>query len=193
MVADESLDSSGGEAAELKEFFAAFLSGTGTEAKPAAKAAESRSSLTTYRIQFKPHEDIFTRGVNVHLLISELMELGECRVVAHPDKIPFLEELDSEKCYVNWDVILTTDRGENAIRDVFIFVEDDCELTVTPVAFYDGDSSDEHGKIGEILVEKGDISRIELDAILAVWARFLWKKALCPLPQLPPPLRNRGI
>jgi two-component system chemotaxis sensor kinase CheA len=96
-----------------------------------------------------------------------MAELGECRVIAHTDNIPYLDELESEKCYVNWDIILTTDKGENAIRDVFIFVEDDCDITITPVAFYDMESSDEHEKIGEILVEKGDISRIELEAILA--------------------------
>ncbi len=167
MVADETIDSSGGDAAAIKDFFSALQSGGGAAGKPAEKAKESISSLTTFRVQFKPHEDIFTRGVNVQLLLNEMAELGECRVIAHSENIPYLDELESEKCYVNWDIILTTDKGENAIRDVFIFVEDDCDITITPVAFYDMESSDEHEKIGEILVEKGDISRIELEAILA--------------------------
>lgn len=167
MVADETIDSSGGDAAAIKDFFSALQSGGDAAGKPAEKAKESKSSLTTFRVQFKPHEDIFTRGVNVQLLLNEMAELGECRVIAHTDNIPYLDELESEKCYVNWDIILTTDKGENAIRDVFIFVEDDCDITITPVAFYDMESSDEHEKIGEILVEKGDISRIELEAILA--------------------------
>lgn len=167
MLKDKSLSISESRIAELNGYFSAF------SGKQAAEAAEKDAdepeskALVTYRIQFKPHEDIFTRGVNVVLLFKELMELGECRVTAHPDNIPHLEELDSEKCYVYWDIILTTDKGENAVRDIFIFVEDECGITITPVAFYDGSEEQEQEKIGEILVEKGDITEEELNSILS--------------------------
>jgi two-component system chemotaxis sensor kinase CheA len=38
-------------------------------------------------------------------------------------------ELDPERCYVCWEMVLATGGGRDAIRDVFIFVEDSCELT----------------------------------------------------------------
>ena len=43
---------------------------------------------------------------------------------------PNMEDLDPEQCHISWDVILTTRRGIDAIKDVFIFVEDECELAI---------------------------------------------------------------
>ena len=42
--------------------------------------------------------------------------------------------LDPERCYVSWEMVLATTAGRDAIRDVFIFVEDSCELTIEPLA-----------------------------------------------------------
>jgi two-component system chemotaxis sensor kinase CheA len=46
------------------------------------------------------------------------------------EAIPPLAELDPERCYVAWEMVLATAAGSDAIRDVFIFVEDGCELTI---------------------------------------------------------------
>ena len=46
--------------------------------------------------------------------------------------VPPLGELDPERCYVSWEMVLATAAGRDAIRDVFIFVEDSCELTIDP-------------------------------------------------------------
>ena len=49
--------------------------------------------------------------------------------------------MDAERCYAGWDMVLTTAAALEAIRDVFIFVEDDCELSIEPVverAAWDG-------------------------------------------------------
>ena len=56
---------------------------------------------------------------------SELGEL-ETRPTWHP--VPPLAELDPERCYVAWEIVLRTPASLDAIRDVFIFVEDCCEL-----------------------------------------------------------------
>ena len=52
---------------------------------------------------------------------------------AQLDKIPSLADIDPEKCYTYWDIILTTDRGIDAVKDVFIFVEDECGLTIDTI------------------------------------------------------------
>ncbi|MEE4136538.1 MAG: chemotaxis protein CheA, partial [Desulforhopalus sp.] len=80
-----------------------------------------------------------------------------------------LDTINPELCYVSWDIILTTSRGINAIKDVFIFVEDEIDLkidTLDAADYYDADPS--YKKIGEILVERGDIAQEELDAILGL-------------------------
>ncbi|VFQ44636.1 chemotaxis protein CheA [Desulfoluna butyratoxydans] len=118
-------------------------------------------ALTSYRIRFRPDPGIFAGGTNPIHLIDELRELGECSVVAHTDKIPPLSEMDPESCYVFWDIVLTTDQAENAIRDVFIFVEDECELVIGRI---DDDAAEE--RIGEILLKRGDLSEEDLDKAL---------------------------
>jgi chemotaxis protein histidine kinase CheA len=47
--------------------------------------------------------------------------------------VPPLAELDPERCYISWEMVLATTAEEDAIRDVFIFVEDNCELRIEPV------------------------------------------------------------
>lgn len=119
----------------------------------------AKGQPATFRIRFHPARDILRRGVNPTLLFRSLSTLGQCRIIAQQDEIPPLEEMDPEQCYVYWDIILTTDRGENAIRDVFACAEDDSEIRLEMI---DGEGriSDEasYKRLGDILVERGDLS-----------------------------------
>jgi two-component system chemotaxis sensor kinase CheA len=117
------------------------------------------SQTATYRIRFAPEKEIFLGGTNPIALLNELSSLGECRVVAQTDLIPPIEEINPEYCYTYWDIILTTTRDVDAIKDVFIFVEDQCALKIEII---EGQSTEDDKKLGEILVEKGDISREDL-------------------------------
>lgn len=105
-------------------------------AEPAA-AEHPTTGAVTYRICFVPSRDIFSSGSNPLRLLNELGGLGPCNVVAHTLGFPTLADIDPEKCYVYWHVILTTDRGADAIRDVFVFVRDDCKLRIEPIAELD--------------------------------------------------------
>ena len=67
------------------------------------------------------------------MLLRELRKLGELKVTAQTENIPQLAELDPQRCYVQWDCRLATPSAMEAIRDVFIFVEDCCELNIEPV------------------------------------------------------------
>jgi Chemotaxis protein histidine kinase and related kinases len=44
-----------------------------------------------------------------------------------------LAELKVLDIYVDWQVILYTDQNVNDIKDVFIFVEDDCKIEIQPL------------------------------------------------------------
>ncbi len=85
--------------------------------------------------------------------------LGSCLVVPQLDEIPPLDKLKEEFCYLYWDIILTTGKGIDAIYDIFMFVEDHCtELKVDPID--DGgmlDTEPDYKRLGEILVERGDL------------------------------------
>ena len=131
------------------------------------KPSEDPGHKATYRIRFAPQAEIFASGTNPILLLDELRVLGDCNVFARTGSIPVLQDLDAEKCYLRWDIVLTTAADINAIKDVFIFVEDDCHITIDLI----DDGSDDDGeisfqKLGEILVDRGDVSSQELVQVL---------------------------
>ena len=140
------------------------------QARPAPNLvvpSTSPQGKVTFRIRFRPALYLFSSGTNPLLLINELRDLGPCTVVAHTCHIPTLEEMNPEHCYTWWDIILTTTRGVDAIRDVFIFVEDDCELRIELIdVVEDGSEAPDYKKLGEILVEKGDMGVEELRSFL---------------------------
>ena len=71
-----------------------------------------------------------------------------------------------EHCYLYWDIILTTSRGEAAIRDVFIFVEDDCRISIKLIDDPARAEDETYRKLGEILVDRGDITPTDLQSVL---------------------------
>ncbi|MDA8428765.1 MAG: chemotaxis protein CheA [Geobacteraceae bacterium] len=140
------------------------------ESAPVAQAADG--DRKTWRIRFKPIPEIFLSGANPLNLINELRDLGTCHVIAHTDLIPHLNEMNPEHCYLYWDVILTTNRGLDAIKDVFIFCEDDCDLKIDLVDDGQEESDQSYKKLGDILVERGDLSPVEMNKILGLQKRF---------------------
>lgn len=121
----------------------------------------------TFRVVFRPKIDLFRNGTNPAGLFRELAALGTSVVVAYPSQVPDLEELDAEACYLRWDIIVSTSRGMDAIRDVFIFVEDHAEIRIEVLD--DGRSSpsdSEYKRLGEILVERGELATDCLKEIL---------------------------
>ncbi len=143
------------------------------DAPKAQPATAAESAERTYRIRFQPALQILANGTNPLGLLNELKMLGECRVIAQTEALPVLDDLDPEMCYMHWDIILTTERGINAIKDVFIFVEDDCSLAIETIS--ETGSVDPAGsvkRIGEILVDRGDISTEELIRYLEAQPRL---------------------
>ncbi|MDD2272765.1 MAG: chemotaxis protein CheA [Desulfuromonadaceae bacterium] len=127
----------------------------------------------TWRIRFRPAPNVLMCGTNPISLINELRGLGTAHVVAQFDEIPQLDALVAENCYIYWDIILTTTRGEDAIKDVFIFVEDDCDIRIELIDSSGLiDKEDGYKKLGDILVERGDLSPIEMQKVLMLQKRF---------------------
>ena len=121
----------------------------------------------TYRIRLKPAADIFMTGTNLLLLLDELRCLGDCVATAQTDAIPPLEDMNPEFCYTCWDIILTTDKGVDIIKDVFIFVADNCEIKIDVIdAGVLGEPEEDYKKLGRILTERGDITEESLNSAL---------------------------
>lgn len=76
-------------------------------------------------IHFRPSRDFFHSGQNPLLLLEEVKSLCTAfEVVADTSEIPPLTELDPELCYVTWTITVQTERSIDALRDVFMFVDD---------------------------------------------------------------------
>jgi two-component system chemotaxis sensor kinase CheA len=109
---------------------AAPAAAVGATSAPGAVMPEEPSApaAATFRVRFAPRR---TEGVLA--LLDELRGLGECRVEADLAEAPLLPDFDPAVCPARFTVLVTTDKGENALRDVFLFLDDSSEATIEAV------------------------------------------------------------
>ncbi|HHG90343.1 MAG TPA: chemotaxis protein CheA [Devosia sp.] len=82
-------------------------------------------------VKLTPFARLYERANDPLLLFRELMELGDARIKANLTKMPPLGDFDPFGVYCNWEVTLASQNtSEEDIREVFEFVEGDCELIV---------------------------------------------------------------
>lgn len=106
-------------------------------AEPALNELEdgfASEGVATYHIYFKPHDDVFCSGTNPLYLIDELCSMGQSVAFADTSSIPELNLLKEDCCYTAWNIFLATSATISELHDVFIFVEDSCELEISEVA-----------------------------------------------------------
>ena len=101
--------------------------------KPVIPVTEVRKESKSYEILFIPHAQLFLTGNEPLLLLRELKRLGEARITANWERVPFMDDLNAGECYLSWHITLQGNVEESAIREVFEFVEDQCKLTIREV------------------------------------------------------------
>jgi two-component system chemotaxis sensor kinase CheA len=87
-----------------------------------------------FLLRFQPGIDLFLRGISPESLFRTLADLGRMTLVLKTPWIPLLEQLNPEHCHLAWDLLLETAAGEDALHDVFIFVEGDSDIEILPLA-----------------------------------------------------------
>ncbi|ASG23982.1 chemotaxis protein CheA [Nitrospirillum viridazoti] len=127
-----------------------------------ALESASPEGTSTWRIRFRLARDAMAMGTNPLLLLDELRGLGVATVVARTEGVPALEEMAATECHLAWDVVLTTSQPRTAIEEVFMFVIDDMELSIDAIG-----RTSEGRRIGEILVDRGDVAQQAVDAAVA--------------------------
>ncbi len=126
-----------------------------------------------FHIRFKPPRDVFLAGTDPLALLEELTTLGTCKITAHLNDVPLLSAYEPDACYAWWDIIVVTNAGRQALQDVFIFVEDDSEIAINKVEpGSDVEVAGGYKKLGEILVERGDITEEDLQKALGIQKRI---------------------
>ena len=117
----------------------AFLSEGGSTGTSAASAAQTEadpeeSDEKTYLISFIPQKELLQNGTNPLYLLDDIHALGQALTLAFTHKVPSLDLIDAEANYCLWQILVSTSESINEIKDVFIFVEDECELHIDQVA-----------------------------------------------------------
>jgi len=89
--------------------------------------------VVEWKIRFAPGPSLMLNGSDPLCLLAELKQLGPTQIHADFSSIPDIEEVNPQRCYIAWDILLSTSATADAIRDVFIFVDDVCELKIAQV------------------------------------------------------------
>ncbi|WP_320076620.1 chemotaxis protein CheA [Novosphingobium ovatum] len=67
-------------------------------------------------------------------MLAELADMGDARVMALTDAIPPLCDLDLGEYYIGWDITLVGPISRDQIEDVFLFMADDMDMSLVPLA-----------------------------------------------------------
>jgi two-component system chemotaxis sensor kinase CheA len=112
----------------------ALHGGTAGEAVTAS-ADVAGVSATGWEIRFRPYADLLRTGNDPVRMFDVLDELGELTVEADCERLPELGVMDPESSYLGWTLRLSGEGIEEAaIREVFEWVEDECDLEITPLS-----------------------------------------------------------
>lgn len=111
----------------------AFLPAKETEAKGKAETPVP-GGRRFYRVRFRPKPAFFASGSDPGMYLDDLRKLGPTVVNGFTDRVPGFPDLDPEQCWLHWSVDLATAEPPNVVRDVFLFVEEDCELEIAELA-----------------------------------------------------------
>ncbi|WP_417583790.1 chemotaxis protein CheA [Pelagibacterium sp.] len=99
--------------------------------KPMASVAPSADGSSVWTIRFTPFSTLYERANDPLLLFRELSLLGEMRVEPDMAQIPGLSAFEPFGVYCAWTISLVSDKAsEETIREVFEFVDGDCEIAI---------------------------------------------------------------
>ncbi len=94
----------------------------------------STASEATYYVYFKPALEILRNGTNTLYLIDELLSLGKGISLPFFQDMPEWNEIKPDASYTAFEIVLATNKSEQEIHDVFIFVADESEIEIVRLA-----------------------------------------------------------
>ncbi len=120
-------DAKTGDSVAAFEALASDLAPEISVAVPAAPPAPL-GAARTWVIHLTPKASLYAHGNEVSLLLRDLKALGAAEIEVDTSALPALAQMDPEAAYLSWTITLTTRQDVSAIRSLFEFVENDCDL-----------------------------------------------------------------
>ena len=99
---------------------------------PAIAPQPSPMALNHWNITFRPHTDLLRTANDPLRLLKELGAMGDLELIADTSAVPPLSVLEPEDCYLSWTGMFTGTASRSQIKEVFEWVEGDCELEIEP-------------------------------------------------------------
>jgi two-component system chemotaxis sensor kinase CheA len=125
--------------------------------QPQAVSFDAPEAPAGFVVRFKPRADLYAKANEAALLLRELSRLGEAAIELDAHDVPPIHEIDPEAAYLSWTITLTGDADEAAIREVFEFVDGDCELSIEPIGGDAASDGEPDFDIGALLAKvQGD-------------------------------------
>lgn len=97
-----------------------------------SETADNPKESGLWQIDFAPGPEMLKRGNEPLRIFRELGKLGDLSAEVDTQSVPGLAELDPRCCYLRWRLQLAADVSRETIEELFAWVVDECELTVTP-------------------------------------------------------------
>ncbi len=101
---------------------------------PPSEAEEPVDMLSgnqRWSIYFKPEPHLFKTGNEPIFMFQELADLGEVSIEAFTDNLPLFHILVPDDSYLYWNITLIADTTKDKIEEIFEWVIDDAELTIS--------------------------------------------------------------
>jgi len=102
--------------------------------EPAADSTAQASAETVWKISFAPHKNFMQFGNDPARIIRELATLGKLSGHVDTDNVPEFTDLNPEDMFLSWDLELKGEVTKEQIDDVFSWVEDESDISITAMS-----------------------------------------------------------
>ena len=128
---------------EISTNFTALEKILGSEAGSSEQPGTSDATQTVrnnsdaasgWKINFAPHKNFMQFGNDPVRILRELSTLGQLMGKVNTSKVPEFADFNPEDMYLSWDMELAGNVDKAAIDDVFSWVEDESDISITALA-----------------------------------------------------------
>jgi len=95
-----------------------------------AQGMPAQDSDTAWSVHFIPNSNLLQSGHEPLFMFDALSELGELEIEVTTDILPVLSSFKPEEVYLSWKLLLISECSEEDIKEVFEWVEDECDLNI---------------------------------------------------------------